>query len=265
MLSILSIIIFVLLLISCSKKRELKDHNKIVFVSSFNEKLFNESGKKMLSSFVKNVLHPNIHLILVIEDYARLRPLLPRADWLTVLDLESYDYFTEWKAPTKNVGGYFNKNARHFFCKVASLSLAKDFCNNPNKIIWLDCDLEFVKHLSYTQLIRWFSDENVQCYYLMGPYRRRHGFGIESSFLVFNPNFSVLSDWIREFVRHDFAERHIRYDDGWVLKDILQDYPAFTIRDIGKDSTNDRPMLSSILGDYVIHHKGRHQSIQYHH
>ena len=240
--------------------------DKLVFVSSFNEKLYNESGKKMLTSFVKNVvLDSNIHLVLVIQDYKRLRSLLPQADWLTVLDLESYKYFREWKTPKKNVGSYFNKNAHHFFCKVASLAYAKEFYKNPQKIFWIDCDLEFLKQLSYEQLMQWFSDDIVQCYYLMGPYRRQHhDLGIESSFLVFNPDFSILSDWIQEFVRHDFAERHIRYDDGWVLKDILENHPVSTHRDIGKDSTNDKPMMSSMLRDYVIHHKGRHHQIKYH-
>ena len=195
----------------------MKTSNKIVFVSSFNEKLFNESGKTMITSFVNNVLNSNVHLILVIEDYDLLRPLLPQEDWLTVLDLESYEYFRKWKAPKKNVKNYFNKNARHFFCKVAALAYAKEIHNDPYKIIWIDCDLEFLKHLSYNQLVQWFSEDHVQCYYLMGQYRRKHkGFGVESSFLVFNPDSKILSEWIQEFIRNDFAERHIRYDDGWV-------------------------------------------------
>ena len=247
--------------------------NEIIFVTTFNNKIYETSGCKLLESYVKFVKQTdNIKFNVFTEGNIDIN--IDRSD-LIIKRMEDSEYLQSWLnknshiIPTKFGGtfkgylSYYNTKASRFFRKLAALYETLKYNANADMIIWLDADIEILSSIDQTFLLNMFSHE-AECYYLYGQHRKNsnsrknihHRLGIETGLLVFKKNFNILNEWFNIY-DNDFIQ-YKRWDDGWIFKYVLKQTKYKSI-DIGGNCDN--PLQESKLKDIFIHHKGIHKKL----
>ena len=248
--------------------------NEIVIVTSFNEAIFQHSGNAMLLSVMKHLDLNKIRFIIFYEGSFSIQIHSDFIENFEFVNASRYKFLMNWLQENIDVipkcyGGlhsnrmpYFQKNSSKFFRKVAALKYAYDKYSDAKKIIWMDADMVILKDIDHNFFSTVFNDRYA-CYYLYGKYRRglnKHLHvelqkGVESCLLVFNKPFSILSEWIDAYKDKQFR-RYRRWDDGWVLAEILE-HSIHSSYDFGGPADN--PLRATKLCGWFRHHKGRHQ------
>ena len=246
------------------------------FVTSFNKRIFEISGSKLLDSYIKNVIeNKKIQFHIYTEGIIDIK--INRKD-IFFHKLEDSNYLKKWIEKNKKIipieyngicekkQPYYNYRASLFFRKIVSLYELYNSKIDHEKIIWLDADIIISSKINYEFINNYFKN-NFELYYLQGSYRRNYNKhlknphnkkGIESCFIVFNRNFNILNEWIN-FYETDFL-KYNRWDDGWILKIVLEN-TEYKSLDIG--GASDNPLTKSELSEIFIHNKGIHDKIIY--
>ena len=245
--------------------------NKTLYVTSFNKKLFEVTGKSMVESFLNTKMEG--HLLITYED--DISKEIPKADNITLLNLEDYKFLNDWLETNKDIipkeyGGEmegcgckdippnkhyykdhikrcpnlgFNRRASLWFRKIAAMNHAlematsEDYENhpdeeNPQRIVFIDSDVIFKNGISDDFLDKAF--KNVGFFFHLGTHRKRIGTGIESGFIGFsrdNQGFDFLKIVIDSFTGGDYR-KYDRWDDGYVFRKIWEEHPEIPSKDV---------------------------------
>ena len=247
----------------------------IYIVTTFDQKFYNKSGKKLLESYSKFMEnHKKIKFLVYLENV--YDPENYNRNDIIFKSIFDDDLLTNWLNENKNLipkklgGNYekklpiYNHRTSLFFRKIIALQLTLINFKDAEYIIWFDSDLEINKTIDYDFFKNNFNQENIELYYLYGQYRRNYNknhhnphykLGVESGLLVSKKPFNILNEWINIYYKG--FTNYKRWDDGWLLCKILEK-TKYNSLDIGSD--NDNPLEESKYKDYFLHKKGSHQT-----
>jgi len=236
----------------------------ILYVTSFNEHLYNATGKNLLESFI---LHePEGDLLIAYEGNIDL----PEHDRFILHNLDQDSYLQDWLENNKGIipirlGGTFEgtfENGFHertseWFRKIASLHHAVTL--GYEKLVFLDSDVVFNKKLTANKIGEVLDGHAV--FYHFGPHRRWHKTGIESGIVGYD--LTVGGDEVLKCIFEKYADgsfqNYRRWDDAWMLTVAILENPHIKTKDIVSHSNNsDHVVQDGDLSGYLQHFKGVH-------
>lgn len=258
---------------------------KVLYVTSFNKEIYEQSGKKMIESFIQTDDERNLLVCYEGMNFEEVEES-SRNSRLISYSLHDDTFLSEWIAINLNLipeifGGKatpenspqtfkydFNMRASLFFRKVVSLKVAMEkFGESYDAIVWVDSDCVFNKKIPDAIFSKVFS-KNIGCFYFLGAKRKVHkgrnnqGSGIETGFIGFyknNGGYNILQDWINCYKDGSF-KKMMRWDDGYVFKILHEKNKYPNSLDIASKSN-----MISVISDpkqvffpYIVHFKGRH-------
>jgi len=221
---------------------------KILFVSSGTKKMFDLTGKNMISSFFHH--NPDQKLLFTTECYSfdnsKYNNLLQYdimtypflLEWLEKFSYliptqfgGSYDHCTEkysYMSPkTKNAvasgtwKGDWNYKASLWFRKIASLHYAYEIYKQQyDVIVWIDCDSTVNQSLANTSIQTLLNGKEFFCIFNIA--RLKHDYGIESGFCGWRTDSNFLPDLFQKYISGAF-ELYSRWDDGYVIRKLIEE------------------------------------------
>jgi hypothetical protein len=171
----------------------------MLYVTSFNEKIFKLSGLRLLDTYLSCV--QNCVLLVCYEDKDNtgyLNDIINSTNSsLIFYKLSDDTYLNNWLNENKDLipieyGGtctlclnQWNSKASLWFRKIASLNYAhKNYSASSDYIIWIDADCFFINVLLTEYVISQFN--NTYCFYHLGKWRYENNQkSIESGFMGF--------------------------------------------------------------------------------
>lgn len=249
---------------------------KIIFVTSFNQEIYNISGKNLLDSFIKNMKN---NILCVCHENVIFESWHYNISNLVMFNLSKYNYLINWLKENKDIipielGGdnksimnYWNYRSSLWFRKIASLKYAfSKYRNNSRYIVWLDSDVTVKKNIPESLISKIICEYDVS--YVYGKKREQcPKFSVETGFLIFsNKNdFKALRLWFREFKNKKYR-KYKRFDDGYVFemmiknkkneiksKDLVE-YKRFSF--LNNRSKINKPLKHTEFHKYLKHKKG---------
>ena len=264
----------------------------ILYVTSFNKRLFRITGYNMVHSFLDTDTEGD--LFITYED--DILQDLPKSDKLIYHNLDENEFLQDWLQdnsdiiPIKYGGAYpectrcrnpkdiwhghqpnclnggWHTRVGQWFRKIAALNESLKHEDKYDIIIFADCDVEFLQRIPE----KYIHDviENFGSFYHLGLYRLAKNFGIESGFIGFNKNnrgYELLRRVIDSFVTKDFR-RFERRDDGYVFRKIFEESEdikkkdvVYSSRESRYDSARELDVVGNgMFGEYIAHRKGMH-------
>lgn len=261
----------------------------ILYVNTFNEIIWNASGKNMVESFVKTgspgkmlICHEGFKRDPIQVSY----PTLIGSKFDTY-NLDSSKFLKKWLDENKDIipremGGEahvkkkpasylpWNMRAAGWFRKIVALDQAvTDFKNKVDCIIFVDSDCIFLKKLDDGLVAKAFGKQHF--FYHWGDERPKKGLGVESGFIGFkttDEGMKVLNEWINKYKTNIFR-RYLMWDDGGMFgnvvleckerygidgKDLVTNY-----NEIGKGQSH--VIERGVFSDYIFHDKGKHKKL----
>ena len=265
--------------------------NNILYVTSFNKKLFDVTGKAMIQSFLGTGIEGD--LLITYED--GIKEEIPSSDNTLFLDLGSYDFLLDWLETNKDIipvkyGGEmegcgcsdlptskhyfkdhvqrcanlgFNRRASLWFRKIAAMNYALKLSEEKgySKIVFIDSDVVFKNKITEEFMNKVFANNGF--FFHLGTHRKRIGTGIESGFIGFskeNRGFEFLQIVIDSFISGDYR-KYDRWDDGYVFRKIWEEHPEIPSRDVvGPHSLKpfSHVVRYGMFAKYLEHDKGSH-------
>jgi hypothetical protein len=236
---------------------------KALFVTSFNKRLYEASGYKLIESYIETEQkypllvcyeenielknHPNIHSYNLVDDTIL-------SDWL-----ES----NQDSIPIELGGTYAGKNpwnlrVSQWFRKVVSLNHAFNNYKRVEYILWLDCDCIF-KNLFSNKFIRELFG-NYSLLYLKGERTK-----FENGFIGFNNKkhgMEIFENFFNRYIKRTY-KRDQDWDDCTQLENALQTVGSHYGLDIASKNSffngdGNNPFPKSKLRSHLEHWKGYH-------
>ena len=241
---------------------------KILYVTSFNRRLYEATGQRMIESFVYHKTEGD--LLITYED--DLSKDIPKHRKFIFYNLEEDQWLTKWLKENEDIipvslGGLFegvyegrakfNQRASQWFRKIVALNKALDYKDKYDAIIYLDSDTVFTKHLSSEKIDKIFDGSSM--FYHLGDYRRRVKTGIESGIIGFNLQElgeELLGTVIYKF-RSGAFRKYIRWDDGYVFRMVVEENPNISTRDL-VSCEESNVVEYGPFAQYIVHDKGVH-------
>ena len=245
----------------------------------------------MVQSFLRAKIQGD--LLVTYED--DIENKIPKADSISLLKLEEYDFLNGWLDANKDIipveygGEYegcechklpaskhyykghirrcpnlgFNRRASLWFRKIAAMHRALDISREKGyeRIVFIDSDVVFKKSISDEFLDKVFT--NAGLFFHLGTHRKRIGTGIESGFIGFsneNKGFDFLQIVIDSFTSGDYR-KYDRWDDGYVFRKIWEEHPEIPSKDVvGPHALKpfSHVVRYGIFAKYLEHDKGSH-------
>ena len=249
---------------------------KTLYVTSFNQKLYDRSGKNFIESFKSTGMHEENHLLVTFEGMdahsfeSNMKYNLENNLWLNSWTKRNADvipkkYGGNLDNNTPSTGQLigFNLQAARFFRKVVSLKIATQWWDKYDHIIFADCDVVFKKKIPISLVADVLKGHCL--FYHYGNARRKYDKGTESGFTGFNMKEGGL-DFLHEyFQRFDDGRfrTYKRWDDAYMFNVILENdgmFPtAIDIADCEVLQYGAHVICHGPFGSYVTHDKGVHQ------
>ena len=265
---------------------------KILYVTTFNEKLFNESGKQLLKSFYSFI--DNAEMLVCYEGF-RFQSNNSR---VLSYDLTNDSYMNNWLTNHANIipkfyGGnaaddsdIFKDNkkdywggekgqfwakfrASRYFRKIVSLNYAiTNFSKKYDYIFVIDSDCIFKASIK-EDLINKLFDNKTSMIYFWSKFRESINRGPETGFTGYSKenngfNFAKI---ICEYFSSGKFLNYTYWDDGYVIGQIINEYKKnkeFILKDLVGDMTSKTTRVMDIknqlLFNYVKHFKNMHKS-----
>ncbi len=254
---------------------------KVLYVTSFIPAMYPISAKDMIRSFASTKSEGR--MLICHEGYNKKSiPGFP-AKRLLLWNLDESAWLKDWlgrnadiipvalggKAgrcdcsypdnPQKNhkpkcPGWWWNKNASRWFRKIVCLRYAIENYSF-DEIIWVDCDVKFLKKLKEETVHSWFTGKDV--FFLQN--KRRHP---ETGVVGYNmlgkgrELIEIIADW---YDSGRFREEP-RWDDCWQLMKVLEKHQEISRIDLASGvAARSQVIPTSPLRGYFIHTKGRHK------
>ncbi len=151
-------------------------------------------------------------------------------------------------------GWWWNKNASRWFRKIVCLRHAAENYS-CDAIVWVDCDVRFLKKLKTEEFDAWFDDKDV--FFLQNV--RKHP---ETGIVGYNmrANGQGLINLIAEWYDSGSFSKEDRWDDCWQLMTVLGNHPEISRIDLAYGvAARSQVIPTSPLNGYFIHTKGRHK------
>ena len=257
----------------------------LLYVTSFNKRLYNATGRQLIQSFLQHKI--NNKLLITYEENAAEK--IPKKDNFIFYNLENDIVLKEWLERFKYLipayyGGTapdcschivkerdnwdkhklgcahseWNRRASQWFRKIVSLKEALKL--NPERIVFLDSDVYFLRHVNLAIIKTTFDNKGL--FYHLGKYRKKIGTGIESGVIGFareHGGFRFLQAVIDCFLSGDFRQ-YIRWDDGYIFKMMLDKLgKTFPHRDLVVQHRNTSHVVQlGVLANFFCHNKGWH-------
>jgi hypothetical protein len=240
---------------------------KILYVTTFNQRLYDATGKNMIESFVRYKTEGD--LLIAYED--GLDKVIPHHRKFIFHNLETDKFLSSWLKDNEDIiptdlggtfeGEYtlkakFNQRASQWFRKIVALNRAMDL-KGYDAIVFLDSDTSINKNLKSSKIEEIFDGQSM--FYHLGPYRKESGTGIESGVIGFNLNEQggiLLACVINKFRSGDF-KNYIRWDDGYIFRMVVEENPQIPARDLVDVRENDVVEYGP-FAEFIVHEKGIH-------
>lgn len=250
---------------------------RILWVTSFNQTLYDLSGRKLVESFLKT--NSTGQLLVCHEKMNYVAPDVR----VKAHEISEYPFLKEWLRVNQDIipqiyGGsaafskavfrnYWNVKASLWFRKIASLHLALTlYGGEVDAIIWIDSDCVITRTLTEELVVKAF--DKAQTFYHLGDDRLNGS--IESGLIGFRAPWKVLHRTFKMYTSGAFRQE-IRWDDGYIFRVVIKKSPEGT-RDLVNLETKGKMKLEyrnakskdvihrGPFRDYVLHNKGQHKS-----
>lgn len=256
----------------------------VLYVTSFNKTLYQNSGRKMLDSFYNTKCEGDMLVTYdgsFQKDYGRYPALdrycLDKDPWLAAWTANfkeylpekyggvkhpNYEYGLEKYPPGRERDGIieFRQGAGRWAKKTTAMKVAFDKFKH-DYIVYLDCDIVIRRKITMDFIYQNSKDFDVV--YHMGNFRIQQGMGIESGVIIFNVKRG------REFLNSFFdlytSGKFLNYkrsDDGYLLWENVKLLPHLSYRDLVPDHQvkhGGHVVREGIFKDYLEHYKGSHK------
>lgn len=256
----------------------------VLFVTSFNQELFNASGKAMCESYLSS---GSIGRLWVASENMQGSDI-PSGDNITVHPIEDIPGLKQWETANKDIipkdlGGtavckcpgrpephskkhkpgcpnaWFNRYASRWFRKViAILDAARH--GGAEIIVWMDSDSIFKKTVDDEIILEALKGKAV------GYMKSKDRPVIESGLIIMHGGrggFHLVESVYQRYMTGQFRKDE-RWDDGYQWQMVLQADPELKSNSIdmaSKASGHADVLPHTVLGSYVEHHKGKHSRV----
>lgn len=232
----------------------------LLFVTCYNQKLYESSGHKLRRSaqFFKNLPFKTFS-----EDAAPADHKIEQ-DYLSHFLRQYKQYIPEkygGSSPPCNCGikheyachhSLWNESAFRWFKKVVTLYQCLDL--PYDYLVWIDADSFFKKTLSEEVIKKTLEENDVA--YLRGETRE----AIETGFIIFNfskgTGQAIIREWFRRFMSGVFLTDH-RWDDGFQFTRVINN-GRWKGLDLATGYSGSNPAAFCSLREYFQHNKGSH-------
>ena len=263
-----------------------------LYVTTFNEKLYNMSGKDLIKSFTKYI--DNADMLVCYEDFEF------KSEYNNILsyNLKNDEYMNTWLNKYKDIipkfyGGnaeddsdIFKDNnidywggkkgqswakfrASRYFRKVVALNYALiNFSEKYDYIFVIDSDCIFKKSITNLKIEELFKDSTSMIYF-WSKFREKINRGPETGFTGYskkNNGFNFAKIICDCFSSGKFLD-YTYWDDGYVIGQVINEYKndkefvlEDLVRDISSKTTRVMDIKNQPLFDYVHHFKNKHKS-----
>lgn len=261
--------------------------DNVLFITSFNYKLYQATGKKMIETFFK--YNPELKLLACYEDFDYQDHNYQN---LIKYDLKESSFLQNWlndnldvipekfggKMPDKKLD-VWNFRASKWFRKIASLEIGLQLYGNQyQSLIWIDCDSSIQNKFPSNMIKQIFLNGNtedkdmVDIFYHFGQERRKLNTGFESGVIGFRQGngYKILKK-IFECYTSKAYRKIPRWDDGYVFRIIIEALEnKKLVRTV--DLIDDAHILykggkkrdainKGIFANYIKHKKGIHKEL----
>lgn len=253
---------------------------RLAYVTSFNKRIYEASGKKLLKSFYKTqsegdlfcyyeegtqepVDHSNLKFISLdnekpLQDWLQNnRDIIPESEGGTLKPCKCKNPWSlkerEHKAGCSHI--WFKRCAYRWFKKVYSLNhFISTYSRNYDYVIWIDADCTFLRQVNTSDWSTIFGDHSIL--YMKGPRE------IEECGVV---GYNLQKEG-SQFIKH-FYDMYIdgtfrklaRWDDSYVFHCLRETYPEWNSKDLaGKAGDHAEVISGSLIGNMIAHDKGKH-------
>jgi len=267
---------------------QLEPIKNVLYITTFNQKLFNATGKNMLQSFAKSKTEGDLSIGMEGDLYNKVTNALRDFRGFCYLhDLSQNQFMKDWITQNRDIippeyGGIcidydkknrpnwcnnFNRQTARWFRKIATLHAFTEKrtivagLDKFDTVILCDCDIVFMQNITL-ELLNNICGNFEFCYH-MGENRRRRDTGVEMGFTIFrktNNQFRVIDLLINEYKSGHFRQ-HRRWDDGYVVRKILEQYQINGLDLVRPhiEQYGAHVIIHGPFKDYVSHFKGCHR------
>ena len=246
---------------------------KILYVTTFNKRLFKATGQKMIDSFV---LHKTEGDLLIAHEDG-LDSVIAKHQKIILYNLEEDEWLPKWLKENEDIipvylGGKFktedgtptlnqrfNNRASQWFRKIVALKASLEY----DAIVFIDSDTLFIEHLSAEKIEQIF--DNASVIYHLGRHRKKEGTGLESGVIGFNlqKEGELFLDIVMEKFKSGSFRKHLRWDDGYIFRMVVEENPNIATKDLVWEFKHGSKVKSIYIehgpfGEYIVHYKGIH-------
>ena len=263
---------------------------KILYITTFNEKLYNISGKDLIKTFISNI--NNADMLVCYEDFE----FISDNNNIISYNLKNDDYMNTWlnnniKIIPKFYGGnaeddsdvfkdtnidywagtkgqsWANYRASRYFRKIVSLNYAlTNFSEKYDYIFVIDCDCIFKTAIN-NDLIEQLFDNKTSMIYFWSKFREHIKRGPETGFTGYskiNNGFNFAKIICDCFSSGKFLD-YTYWDDGYVIGQVINEYKnKYILKDLvghsNAKTTRVMEIKDQLLFEYVHHFKNKHKS-----
>ncbi|MAF25672.1 hypothetical protein CL634_08900 [bacterium] len=242
----------------------------ILYTTTFNNVLYNATGRKMIESFIH--CRTEGEMLIAHEGVD-----LPKHRKFIEYDLSEDKFLNRWLKNNEDIipielggrfGGKFKNKfkyrASQWFRKIPTFKKALEY--DYDAIIFVDSDVVFkfgiykgVKQgLTSDYISEVFGDCGMFCHYGQG--RKMKNLGVECGFVGFhmkNGGRKFLEIIIDIFDSGKFRE-YERWDDSYIFGQIIKSHPEIKVNDLVKDTLECDVIEEGIFDPYITHDKGVH-------
>lgn len=250
---------------------------EILFLTTFNEQIYNASGKNLIKSYKQH--KPEGRLYCCYED---MPPLIDSDVYFWALHSSERlkDTLAKHKEfIPKSLGGisdicncknplsihdrdhktgchhtWWNRNWSRWFRKIVCLEYFGLYHIVSDYIIWVDSDCQFISKLSAQYIKAIFQNHSV--FYMKGSSRFVDETGIFGIKLD-QDGMLFIKKLVECYVSGKFTS-YVRWDDGYIFMKLRQKYNIPAIDIVEKDCKVTRVAEHSKLKRFIVHNKGLH-------
>jgi hypothetical protein len=245
----------------------------LLYVTSFNSKLFNATGHNLVKSFIET--DSEGILLLTYDEYPiRIGTLveniiqykLSTSQWLQNFWKENPDIISPIPCKCNNDSinlskvrfhkkgchfTYWNRYLYRWIHKIAALEYVINTLLYKD-IVWLDCDCFFLERTTEKFILEQF--KGTDTFYFKGPRRE-----VEETGIVGYRNADFIKTYINRYTLGLFRNDP-RWDDCYQYQMARKETKVSSI-DLGRHCVTTDPIPESHFGQYISHKKGSHNRL----
>jgi hypothetical protein len=242
---------------------------KILYISTFDERIYKITNGALISSFEKNKINGNLFIALESLN------IKIKSKNVILSNINKSKILNEWFIKNKEIipvelGGlaikesypkayeFWNYRAYGWFKKICAIDMAIQFKNDYDYFVFIDADCVFLKKIKNKIYEDIFKKHSF--FYHWG-FRRTKGLNPETGFFGIktdNVSLKIFEEWKSEYFKDNFSEKE-RWDDAAQLAEVLPSFKNEAV-DLASDGVilkNSQVIQSGPFKDYIFHNKGK--------